>query len=344
MFKRGYMVLLSWVLFAAGLILVYEAFYKGMPRTFFSYGLVLLAVLMPFALSGALAGTAGILMALPAFAAMAFISFLTIPPSGYGGQDVRNAFIAISLFSLLTAGLALGLRRRDWRPYLALVLVQALALGTFFLGAGLDLLRSIQHEGTVLPVQVLNFKGGVGLPLLEGECLYALDGDMVLHRVQLKSGSREQIARIPRLTPEQAGFPGYTYLEGSPFFRSAQITRTGAGELTILYQDHPYRSITPSHSESRYFLAKIRVQESTGAVSWQVSDESLETGYYLNPASRGSYTLTVEGARWNTFRVRGPGVDTRIWFRGFPAHLVAGPGRFCATTEGGRLYLITLPQ
>jgi len=338
------MVLLSWVLFFAGLFLVYEAFYKGMPRTFLSYGLVLLAVLMPFALSGGLAGIAGILMAVPAFAAMAFISFLAIPPSGYGGQDARNAFITISLFSLLTAGLALGLRRRDWRLYLALVLVQALALGTFFLGAGPDFLRSIQHEGAALPVRVLNFKGGVSLPLLEGACLYVLDGDMVLHRVQLDSGSREQVARIPRLTPEQAGFPGFTYLEGSPLFRSAQITRTGARELTVLYQDHPYRSITPSHSEGRYFLAKIRVDETTGAINWQVSDESLDTGYYLNPASRGNYTLSVEGARWNVFRVRGPGVDTRIWFRGYPSHLVSGPGGFCATTEGGRLYLISLPN
>ncbi len=136
MSKRGYFILLSWVVALVGAYLVYMAFLKGAPRDFLYYWLTLLAVSLSFVLTGGLLGKMRVLLALPSFVAMGLISLLTIPPSGYGGQDVQNAFISVTFFSVFVVFSAWQLRRRDWRTYLALVFVQLLSFALVLSGAG----------------------------------------------------------------------------------------------------------------------------------------------------------------------------------------------------------------
>jgi len=116
--------------------------------------------------------------------------------------------------------------------------------------------------------------GNLSLPLIEQDTAYIVDREGRLYRVDLTLGRKRLLARIPRPTAAEAGFPELVLRDDiiehpmSPF--SGVLTRVGDDELSFRYLYDLWRRVEHGYNHAARPTIEVRINQKSGHVSWRV--------------------------------------------------------------------------
>lgn len=232
--------------------------------------------LVPASLALATKKSIGLLIAIPYLILLSFGLFeiIMVSRDGVGESFVaQRVLVSLTLAWAVPAVIVVLLwsanEMKKRKIYLAaLVLQMAVSAGTAYY---YTFHYGVWHlaEESVSVRRLWLGDGELGFPLVEEDAAYIVDRTGDLYQIELSEGRKRLLARIPRPTPEEAGFPGLTLSPvtrgtTSPFFLEGVIKRVNPDELA--YQ---YNYIVTTDDA---YTMHVRINQNSGQVSWQLSE------------------------------------------------------------------------
>ncbi|MBS3951160.1 MAG: hypothetical protein KGZ53_10960 [Peptococcaceae bacterium] len=310
-----------------------------------------LIFLVPASLALASKKSIGLLIAIPYLILLGFGLFELIVVSRDG---VGNALVAHRILASLTIAWAVPAvivvllwnidETRKKKIYLvAMVLQMAVSAGTVYY---YTFHYGVWHlAGEPVSVQRLRLGDGeMGFPLVEEDAAYIVDRTGRLYQIKLAEGQRRLLARIPRPTAEEAGFPGLALVPvtrdaASPFLLGGVLKRVNSDELAYHYE---YIGTTDGT-----FTLEVKINQNSGQVSWQLSERKPTIPFpppvYAATMAQGKIISVATDLGFSPFTVliEGEGIKTAIDPMGWVNWAQAKHGWILVGTNRGWLLIIT---